>query len=337
MRFRTLLRRPKSLFRRPRPRPPGEPPRLAIVTCIKNEGEDLVEWLCFHRHVGVSEFIIYDNLSTDATRRVLASVPFRDEIRVREFSREPPQLEAFADAFRRYGYVLDWVAFLDADEYIVPLGETSLPEKLREWEAAGIDGIGIHWRMFGSSGHETRPDGLLTESFTHRAPDDEPANAHVKSLARIAKVYRVVTPHYFLLNGVYRLDDGTQPPHDFRGVAARASFHQGLAIHHYVTKSRAQCMKKIARGRPLFRDGQQRFRDSNYFAAHDRNEVEDDRAARVIAPIRDSVLNLRDEIGRDCGPASRFREQAVGTANAVGLCPFRRNCPPERGEGPSGG
>ena len=30
-----------------------------------------------------------------------------------------------------------------------------------------------------------------------------------------------------------------------------------------------------------------------------RNEVEDDRAATVIAPIREEVLRLRDAIGRD--------------------------------------
>ena len=86
------LARLRPNFRRAAaPRAAGEEPRLAIVTCIKNEGEDLVEWLCFHRHIGVSEFVIYDNLSTDATSRILAGVPFRDTIKVHRVREEAAQ------------------------------------------------------------------------------------------------------------------------------------------------------------------------------------------------------------------------------------------------------
>ena len=146
-------------------------PKLAIVTCIKNEGEDLVEWLCFHRLIGVSRFVIYDNLSTDATLRILDAVPFRDEIVVHRWPTNRRKKFAFRDAIKRYRDELDWVAFLDGDEFIVPLGETSLLDKLAELEAQGIDGFGIHWRIFGSSGHKVRPQGLVTQSFTRRAED----------------------------------------------------------------------------------------------------------------------------------------------------------------------
>ena len=49
-------------------------PRLAVVTCIKNEGEDLVEWLCFHRQVGVSRFVIYDNMSGKSDALLLSDL-----------------------------------------------------------------------------------------------------------------------------------------------------------------------------------------------------------------------------------------------------------------------
>jgi glycosyltransferase involved in cell wall biosynthesis len=276
----------------------NRPPSLAIVTCIKNEGEDLVEWLCFHRHVGVSRFIIYDNLSTDATARILDSVPFKNEITVRRISKSSPQKAAFLDALRRYRRSLDWVAFIDGDEYLVPLGEQSLLAKLGDLQARGIDGIGIHWRIFGSSGHETRPDGLLTESFTRRAREFFRANRHVKSIVRIDKVEAMATQHYFRVGGPFLLDDGSEPPPDFIGIAKQASFKQGFAIHHYVTKSQAQCFKKIARGRPR-PESKGKYRPPSYWRQYDRNEVEDDRAAQVIAPIREEVIKLRDAIGRD--------------------------------------
>lgn len=274
----------------------GGRPRLAIVTCIKNEGEDLVEWLCFHRQIGVSRFVIYDNLSTDSTLRVLNAVPFRDEITLHIVSDEQAQKFAFRDAIRRYQQELDWVAFIDGDEFIVPLAEMSLVDKLSEIEARGVDGIGLHWRSFGSSGHKVRPAGLVTESFVHRAEDRWSANRHVKSIVRIGAVEGMGTQHYFQVRGAYLLDDGTAPPEDFKGLAGPASFNQGFAIHHYVTKSRAQCLAKIARGRPMSGNAKNKYRNLSYWISHDRNEVEDRRAAEVIAPIRESVLKLRGEI-----------------------------------------
>jgi hypothetical protein len=280
-------------------REPDRRPELAIVTCIKNEGEDLVEWLCFHRLIGVSRFVIYDNLSTDATQRILASVPFRSEITVRRISKESPQKAAFADALRRFRNVLDWVAFIDGDEFIVPLGETPIVQKLGELQAGGYDGFGIHWRVFGSSGHEKRPPGLVTESFTRRAADTFPANRHVKSIVKIARVEAMVTQHYFRMRGSYALDDGTEPPADFIGVTEQASFANGFAIHHYITKSHAQCLTKIARGRPKPDWSVKKYRPPTYWNDNDRNDVEDHRAEQVLAPIRQDVLGLRDEIGRD--------------------------------------
>ena len=273
--------------------------RVAIVACLKNEGEDLVEWLSFHRHIGVSDFVIYDNKSTDATRRILDAVPFKDAIRIHEIDSPYPQKDAFADALVRYRGALDWVAFIDGDEFIVPLGKVPLPQRLAKFEAAGIAGYGINWRIFGSAGHERRPQGLLTESFTRRAPDKTKANAHVKSIVRIAKVEAMVTQHYFRVDGIYRLDSPVAIPPDFKGVSPSITFKHGFALHHYITKSREQCLRKIARGRPRPASAGDKFRPPSYFETYDRNEIEDDRAAKAIAPIRDEVLKLRDTVGRD--------------------------------------
>jgi glycosyltransferase involved in cell wall biosynthesis len=290
-----------------------KPPKLAIVTCIKNEGEDLVEWLCFHRLIGVSRFVIYDNLSTDATLRILDAVPFRDEIVVHSVADESAQKYAFRDAIERYRNSLDWVAFLDADEFIVPLGETSLLDKLAEFQAKGIDGFGINWRIFGSSGRRVRPRGLVTQSFTQRAEDDFPGNQHVKSIVRLRAVKKMVNQHYFTVRGKYLLNDGSEAPAAFEGLAPGPSYTQGFAIHHYITKSHAQCVKKIVRGRPKPSTSRWKYRPVSYWATYDRNEVKDVRAAQVIAPIEDEVLQLRDEIDAKTQHAIAAAEPVAGT------------------------
>lgn len=293
MRFRPSL---LGSWWRTRRRDFDRPPTLAVVTCIKNEGEDLVEWLCFHRHIGVSRFLIYDNLSTDGTLKVLNALPFRDEITVLTVSEESAQSYAFRDAIKRFRNSVDWVAFLDGDEFIVPLGPLSIIDKLAELERAGVDGIGICWRVFGSAGHRERPSGLVTESFTRRAFDSCIANRHVKSIVRMEAIQGMANQHYFRLGGAYVLDDGSSPPPDFQGVVKSASYGFGFAIHHYITKSRAQCLRKIARGRPKPSQSDRKFRPPSYFTINDRNEVEDLRAAELIAPIRDEVLRLRSEM-----------------------------------------
>lgn len=273
--------------------PRSDKPRLSIVTCIKNEADDLVEWLCFHRRIGVSRFVIYDNLSTDRTAAILDSVPFRDEIVVHRIDHPHAQRAAFNDAVKRYRNELDWAAFIDGDEFLVPLENISILEKLAELEARGINGLGIHWRVFGSSGHEKRPPGLLTKCFRRRAKDVFRVNRHVKSVVRMSAIQKMVTQHFFQVKGSYVLDDGSEPPQDFRGVAAIATYSQGFAIHHYITKSREQCMQKIARGRPKPEDSKMKYRSPAYWSIHDRNDVEDDTAAKIIEPIEPDVLALR--------------------------------------------
>ena len=148
-----------------------EPPSLAIVTCIKNEGEDLVEWLCFHRLIGVSRFVIYDNLSTDATLRILDAVPFRDEIvvhtrrrRIGAEGRFPRRDQALPRRARLGGVHRRRRVHRAARRDV--RCSTSWPSSRRR----GVDGFGIHWRIFGSSGHEVRPQGLVTASL-HAAGD----------------------------------------------------------------------------------------------------------------------------------------------------------------------
>ena len=45
--------------------------RITAVTCVKNEGPFLLEWIAFHRVIGVTDFLFYSNDCTDATDRLL--------------------------------------------------------------------------------------------------------------------------------------------------------------------------------------------------------------------------------------------------------------------------
>ena len=46
-------------------------PKITAVTCVKNEGPFLLEWIAFNRVIGVTDFLFYSNDCTDGTDRLL--------------------------------------------------------------------------------------------------------------------------------------------------------------------------------------------------------------------------------------------------------------------------
>src|ERR1700755_2182278 len=44
---------------------------VSICAIVRNEGPYILEWIAFHRCVGVEHFFIYDNESTDETSEIL--------------------------------------------------------------------------------------------------------------------------------------------------------------------------------------------------------------------------------------------------------------------------
>src|SRR5437016_521510 len=52
---------------------------LSICTIFKNEAPYLKEWIEYHKLVGVDHFYLYNNLSLDAFRRILAPY-IKDEL-----------------------------------------------------------------------------------------------------------------------------------------------------------------------------------------------------------------------------------------------------------------
>lgn len=92
---------------------------VAACLLIKDEGRYLPEWLAWHVAQGVEHFYIYDNGSAVP---VAESVPaeYADMVTVVDFP--PPrghaQFEAYADCLKQFGSDSEWMAFIDADEFL---------------------------------------------------------------------------------------------------------------------------------------------------------------------------------------------------------------------------
>ncbi|BCW88385.1 hypothetical protein sos41_15240 [Alphaproteobacteria bacterium SO-S41] len=256
---------------------------IAAVIIVKNEAHAIFEWLAHHASIGVDQFIIYDNGSTDTTVDQIRSFPDQKRIRLINWPMEFGQMPAYQNALMRFGRRFKWMAFIDADEFFIPLQHETLPEILADFE--NDDGLIVPWTLFGSSGHVTRPGGLILESYTHRAADDFDVNRHTKCIIKPSGIAGpTITPHNFIPlhpRGLVREDhvaidhDTSQLPETF--------VPQRLRLHHYVVQSREDFANKQARGLATRSDP----RDNSFFDIHDQNVVEDVTALRFVAAIRE--------------------------------------------------
>lgn len=146
--------------------------KLAIVAIGKNESEYIVEWCAFHKIVGVSHIYLYDNDSTDGMTELLQ--PFVEEgfVTLIYFPGQRRQLPAYNDALRKFGKDCKWMAFIDCDEFLMPeKKDDNMSDILEAFVSKdkNVGGIAVNWCMYGSSGYEKKPQGLLTEKFVMRA------------------------------------------------------------------------------------------------------------------------------------------------------------------------
>ena len=255
---------------------------LSAVCAVKNEADDLLEWLHFHRLAGVDHFYLYDNASTDGTRAIIESFPWPEMITYHYVDADFGQKRAFHHAIDSYRNSSEWCAFIDADEFLYPVEGNSIKDVLKD--VASAPAIAVHWLNFGSNGHKERPQGLCIESFTRRAPDDFPDHYVMKSIVRPDAIVAYLHPHQSLVLGCYVQEDGT--PVFPIGGRCSVPRHRRLAINHYYTKSREQLLKKRERGRPLAEGDPERIRAMEFFTLRDRNDVEDPAIQKFLPELR---------------------------------------------------
>jgi glycosyltransferase involved in cell wall biosynthesis len=254
---------------------------FAICAIFKDEAANIAEWLAFHLAVGFDHFVLYDNGSVDGARELVESLPVGRNVTIIDWPERPGQPSAYAHFFRNFRACFDWAAYIDLDEFIHPLEA----ENIREITAlaGGHPAVLMNWLNFGPSGHETRPPGLVTENYLRRLPYESNVNRHVKSLIRCSEQVSPGGPHVAAMRG---------DPCNARGETIRnralqeTACHDGLVVNHYYTRSRAEWLAKVARGRAMVAD-EDKQRNADWFAFYEKKAiVEDRRILRWSARLR---------------------------------------------------
>jgi hypothetical protein len=215
---------------------------LSVCAIYRNEAPYLREWIEFHRLVGVERFFLYDNNSTDDHLRELAPYLTNGVVTLHEWKVSPPvQRDTYSHCLAEHGGESRWIAFIDIDEFLFSPTLRPLPELLTEYEP--WPGVGVNWACFGSSGHHTKPAGLVTESYLTML--DAPANRFIKSIVDPARVSDCASAHHFRYASVATVDENHYP---IIGLRSKSPSFSKLRINHYVTKSEAEAQQKVGRG-----------------------------------------------------------------------------------------
>ncbi len=165
--------------RPPVSRPRAEPTaRTAIVTTMKNEGPFILEWLAWHRAIGVDDFLIYTNDCTDGTDRMLALLQDKGLVQhrdnpFRQMDLKPQHAALQAAEDEPVMQEAGWGICMDVDEFLnIRLGDGRLPTLRAAMEAAmpGANMISATWRLFGNAGVHGFEDRPVTAQFTRCAP-----------------------------------------------------------------------------------------------------------------------------------------------------------------------
>ena len=218
---------------------------LSICAIYRNEAPYLREWIEFHRLVGVERFYLYNHSSEDEHREVLAPYIDAGTVVVHDWPVFPGQIQAYEDCLKRRRDESRWIAFIDLDEFLFsPVGST-VPDILREFER--FPGLAVNWAMFGSSGHETKPPGLVIENYLWRTANER-LNSIIKSIANPRRVSAFGTPHYFMYRHGVTVDALERPMYKAPLWRTESPSLDRIRINHYMVKSAEEFRRKLERG-----------------------------------------------------------------------------------------
>ncbi|MES2604954.1 MAG: glycosyltransferase family 2 protein [Pseudomonadota bacterium] len=286
---------PNLVFQPIAPPPVPHPIPLAVCGIVRDEAPYLLEWIAWHRLIGVDHFVLFDNESVDGTTAMLKSLAkagLVDHVVWPNIKDMPAQRAAYIAGLARLGWRCRWVAFIDADEFLNPLRGETLPQILADYDTAA--GLVVPWRLFGSNGHVQKDDELVINRFTRRGPAESHLNHSVKTIVQARLVARpdIHTPKLAAGSLVDEFGElaGTQGHPDRHAVPAA----QRLVLNHYFTKSREEWYHKRLRGKACEVVGTDGWlRPDNHFDAHDLNDIEDLGLANRAAEVQAEIARLR--------------------------------------------
>jgi hypothetical protein len=214
--------------------------KVGICTIQRDRAQWIPEWIAFHHAAGFKKFYIYLHNCVDNSEEVVIKLKriYDIECHIVPKETERPQLVAYQHAYSMYGDEVDWIAFIDGDEFLFSPKYYDISEAISIYDYKKISALGVWWQCYSSNNHIFEPDGLIIENYTKRPQKKFELNKHFKSIVRGRQGNNfsvLLNSHFFkTLHGTYdekerALTHGRMPEIDISTEIFR--------INHYVAQS----------------------------------------------------------------------------------------------------
>ena len=292
-----------------------------VVGCMKNEAPYIVEWVAYHRAIGVDNFLIYTNDCSDGTSEILDRLQEMGVLQHRNndnWKGNSPQQYALNQALKEDVIKnAEWVIHIDVDEFMnIRMGNGTLPEFLERFP--DVTNVAMTWRLFGHNGVTQLNNDFVIDQFDHAAPKFCPKPHTVwgfKTMFKNLGAYEKISCHrpnkldedfreqVKWINGSGR--DMTREAIDKGWRSSTKSIGYDLIqLNHYALRSAESYLVKRQRGRALHVD---RSIGINYWIRMDWSDNKDVSIKRNIPRLQreydrlvaDAELQKWQDYGRD--------------------------------------
>ena len=240
-------------------------PRVFVATCMKDEGPFILEWIAWHRAIGVTNFVVYTNDCSDGTVELLDKLQDMGEVRhlpnpavaLGKTNFQPVALDYthYLKEFREADYFVS----IDVDEFInVRVGTGRLADLFKE--VGPFDAISVSEINHGCNNRVEFERGWVTDQFPRHdteSPGRKRAQRGVKTITRLSPRVHKIRNHrpdfvpgltdlaWFNGSGV-RFQDLAQAP-KANGVDSRGTYGI-VSLEHYSIRSLHSYLMKMVRG-----------------------------------------------------------------------------------------
>jgi predicted O-linked N-acetylglucosamine transferase (SPINDLY family) len=265
--------------------------KIAIASIQRDRGPWIVEWLAFHMLVGFNQFYIYSHKCVDDMTYKLQKLSQHYPIAVHEISSDDrPQLVCYQHAYNAYGSQVDWMAFIDGDEFLFPTSQMQIGDTLAEYEDMDLSAIAAFWKCYGSSGHIIEPQGLIVENYPRHSSQNFPLNRHVKSIIKGRQEDVIASASHVFQTPRGTYDELLRPINHGLMKDLEPSYEK-FRINHYTTQSwEFFCNKKKNIGAADFDSNY--VRPDDWYPRHDRNECDDGASYNFLVPLKLKVIEM---------------------------------------------
>lgn len=290
--------------------------RITAITPMKNEGPFILEWLAYHRLIGINDFICFTNDCADGTDLILERL---DELGLVRHLPNPSCVTkgegghhwaamAFVDAMARPRRS-DWYISFDVDEFLcIHAGAGRLEDLFAAVPDADL--IAVNQRNFGCSGRVAfKPDTPVIGQFTRAMAPDNAAYGWdrargLKTLVRgRAPVARIGNHAPELAPGAqvaWVNGSGQRLPEalvsrQVKSLKAGMFGHDLVQLNHYAVRAMENFIVKTERGdanRPV-EDEVKYWR--KYWNQYDDNLVEEPSIQRWLPAVEAEIARLLED------------------------------------------